>query len=184
MAKRTLDLIIGMLCLVFLAPVFLAIAAVVRFDSRGSVIFRQERIGQYGNPFMVFKFRTMAVDSPAFGPKPESFADERITRVGRFLRRTSLDELPQLFNVIKGEMSLVGPRPEQPFLVARYEPWQRERLSVLPGMTGWWQVNGRKPPMHEHVEEDLFYIHNRSFWLDLYILLKTIQAVIDGDGTI
>ena len=184
MVKRALDLMIGMLCLVLLSPVLLVIAAVIRFDSKGQAIFRQERIGQYGKPFMLFKCRTMTVSSPTFGPKPESFDDERITRVGRFLRRTSVDELPQLLNVIKGEMSLVGPRPEQPFLVARYEPWQRERLSVLPGITGWWQVNGRKQPMHEYVEEDLYYVRNRSLLLDIRILLRTIKAVIRGNGAV
>ena len=133
---------------------------------------------------MVFKLRTMTVDSPTFGSKPESFDDDRITWLGRFLRRTSLDELPQLLNVVKGEMSLVGPRPEQTFLVEQYESWQRERLSVLPGMTGWWQVNGRKQPMQEYVEEDLYYVRNRSLLLDLQILLRTIQAVIHGDGAV
>jgi lipopolysaccharide/colanic/teichoic acid biosynthesis glycosyltransferase len=173
-----------MLGLVLLAPVMLAIAVVIRFDSRGPVIFRQERIGQNGKPFMVFKFRTMTVDSPTFGPKPETFDDDRLTRVGRFLRLTSLDELPQLFNVIRVEMSLVGPRPEQPFLVEQYESWQRERLSVLPGITGWWQVNGRKQPMHEYVEEDLYYVRNQSLLLDLRILLRTIQVVLRGDGAV
>jgi lipopolysaccharide/colanic/teichoic acid biosynthesis glycosyltransferase len=165
-------------------PVLLGIAVVIRWDSSGPVIFRQQRIGFQGQLFMLFKFRTMAVDSPTFGPKPKSFDDDRVTHVGWFLRRTSLDELPQLLNVIKGEMSLVGPRPEQPFLVDQYETWQQERLSVLPGITGWWQVNGRKQPMHEYVEEDLHYVRNRSLLLDLRILLRTIQVVIRGDGAV
>jgi lipopolysaccharide/colanic/teichoic acid biosynthesis glycosyltransferase len=182
--KRVSDLVIGALALVLLAPALLAIAVMIRLGSRGPAIFQQERIGRYGKPFMVFKLRTMTVDSPTFGPKPESFDDDRITWIGRFLRRTSLDELPQLLNVVKGEMSIVGPRPEQPFLVEQYESWQRERLSVLPGITGWWQVNGRKQPMHEYVEEDLYYVHNRSLLLDLQILLRTIQVVIRGDGAV
>ncbi|MEW6756328.1 MAG: sugar transferase [Candidatus Latescibacterota bacterium] len=137
-----------------------------------------------GRPFMVYKFGTMTVDSPTFGPKPSSFDDERVTRVGRFLRRTSLDELPQLLNVLRGEMGLLGPRPEQPFLVARYQDWHRERLSVLPGMTGWWQVTGRKQPMHDHVEEDLYYVRHRSLSLDLRILVRTVAAVLRGNGAV
>ena len=180
--KRVLDMGLGVSLLVLTLPLMLVIAAAIRVDSRGRAIFRQVRIGMGGEPFMVFKFRTMTVDSPTFGPKPRSFDDERLTRVGRFLRRGSLDELPQLFNVLRGEMSLVGPRPEQPFLVEQYAEWQRERLCVLPGMTGWWQVNGRKQPMHDFVEEDLFYVRNRSLWLDLRILGRTAGAVFRGDG--
>jgi lipopolysaccharide/colanic/teichoic acid biosynthesis glycosyltransferase len=109
--------------------------------------------------------------------------DPRVTRVGRFLRRTSLDEIPQLFNVLKGEMSLVGPRPEMPSLVEKYELWQRKRFAVPQGMTGWWQVNGRgDKPMHLHTDEDLYYVQHYSIWLDLQILLKTFWAVIRGNG--
>jgi lipopolysaccharide/colanic/teichoic acid biosynthesis glycosyltransferase len=109
--------------------------------------------------------------------------DPRVTRVGRVLRRFSLDELPQLINVIKGEMSLVGPRPEQTFIVEQYQPWQRQRLVVPPGITGWWQVSGRSDlPMHLNTEYDLFYIRNYSLWLDIVILLKTLGAVIVGRG--
>jgi len=182
--KRVLDLILGVVGLVLLGPVLVLIGLVVRLDSRGPSVFRQERIGRGGRPFMVYKFRTMTVDSPTFGPKPESFDDDRVTRVGQILRRMSLDELPQLLNVLAGEMSLVGPRPEQPFLVAEYPDWKRERLTVLPGMTGWWQVNGRKQPMHDHVEEDLYYVRNRSLWLDVRILLMTFRSVFQGDGAV
>ena len=109
--------------------------------------------------------------------------DPRVTGVGRFLRRTSLDELPQLWNVLRGEMSLVGPRPELPWVVERYESWQRQRLAVLPGMTGWWQVNGRSElPMHENVEYDLYYIQNYSPMLDLTILIRTLWVVVRGRG--
>jgi len=182
--KRVLDLILGVVGLVLLGPVLVLIGLVVRLDSRGPSVFRQERIGRGGRPFMVYKFRTMTVDSPTFGPKPESFDDDRVTRVGQILRRMSLDELPQLLNVLAGEMSLVGPRPEQPFLVVEYPDWKRERLTVLPGMTGWWQVNGRKQPMHDHVEEDLYYVRNRSLWLDVRILLMTFRSVFQGDGAV
>ena len=182
--KRLLDLTLSTLALVCLAPAIGLIALAVRIGSEGPAFFRQERIGRGGRPFPVYKFRTMTVDSPTFGPKPASFEDERVTRIGRFLRRTSLDELPQLINVLKGEMSLVGPRPEQPFLVARYEPWQRERLQVKPGLTGWWQVNGRKQPMHDYVAEDLYYIRNRSLMFDLKILVRTVRAVLSGNGAV
>jgi lipopolysaccharide/colanic/teichoic acid biosynthesis glycosyltransferase len=183
-AKRCLDLGLSLVGVVVLAPILLIIVVVIRLDSRGPGIFRQQRIGLGGSPFLVCKFRTMTIDSPTFGPKPDSFDDERVTRVGRFLRRTSLDELPQLFNVLHGKMSLVGPRPEQPFLVSRYESWQRGRLAVLPGMTGWWQVNGRRQPMHAHVGEDLYYVRNRSLWMDLRILARTVRAVVNGDGAV
>ena len=180
--KRGLDLTLAVAVALVSTPLGLGIAVAVRRDTPGSVLFRQQRVGRGGRPFMMYKFRSMTVESPTFGPKPERMDDERVTRVGRFLRRTSLDELPQLLNVLRGEMSLVGPRPEQPFLVERYETWERERLTVLPGMTGWWQVNGRKQPMHEHVEEDLFYVRNRSLWLDLRILVLTVVAVFRMNG--
>jgi len=167
--------------LVVAVPLLLVAALAVRLDSRGPALFRQQRIGQGGRRFQILKFRTMTVDSPSFGPKPERLDDERVTRVGRFLRRSSLDELPQLVNVLRGQMSLVGPRPEQPFLVERYEPWQRERLLVRPGMTGWWQVNGRRQPMHEYVEDDVFYVRNCSLGLDLRILARTLGAVVRGE---
>ena len=183
-AKRLVDLGLGAMGLVLLGPLLGLIALAVRLDSRGAAIFRQERIGLQGNPFMIYKFRTMDIDSPTFSPKPSSFDDERLTRLGRFLRRSSLDELPQLVNVLKGEMSLVGPRPEQPFLVARYQPWQRQRLSVVPGLTGWWQVNGRKQPMHDYVAEDLYYVQHCSFLFDLRILLYTFRAVLKADGAV
>ncbi len=176
----TLAAVLLLLC----SPLLLAAALAVRLESPGPAFFCQERVGLRGRRFRVFKLRTMTVDSPTFGPKPTSWDDDRVTRVGRFLRRSSLDELPQLLNVLRGEMSLVGPRPEQPFLVERYAPWQRERLEVLPGMTGWWQINGRKQPMHEHVEEDLFYVRHRSHWLDLRILARTVQAVWGGNGAV
>jgi lipopolysaccharide/colanic/teichoic acid biosynthesis glycosyltransferase len=182
--KRAIDLTATIVGMVGMAPIMLCIAFAVRRDSEGPALFRQQRIGHRGRAFMVYKFRTMTIDSPNFGPKPWAFDDDRVTTIGRFLRRTSLDELPQLFNVLRGEMSLVGPRPEQPFLVACYEDWQRERLEVLPGMTGWWQVNGRKQPMHQHTEEDLYYVRNQSCWLDLKILCRTVGAVLQGKGAV
>ena len=182
--KRLLDLklaSVGMLCLI---PLGSLIALLIRLDSKGPATFKQERIGKAGVPFMVYKFRTMTIDSESYGPKPFSFNDDRLTRVGYWLRRLSLDELPQVINVFKGEMSIVGPRPEQPFLVAQYEPWQKKRLGVLPGLTGWWQVNGRKQPMHAYIEEDLYYIRHQSLWFDAKIILLTIRAVFTAEGAI
>ncbi len=184
--KRLMDLIIGSLTLVVTAPLMLLIGVLIRLDSPGPALIKQERIGEGGRPFGMYKFRTMYVDAPQRPPSGVPHKrrnDPRVTRLGRWLRRFSLDELPQLFNVLKGEMSLVGPRPELPWLVERYQPWQRRRFAVPPGMTGWWQINGRSErPMHEHVEDDLYYIRNYSLWLDIFILLRTIPAVIKGRG--
>jgi exopolysaccharide biosynthesis polyprenyl glycosylphosphotransferase len=194
--KRLFDLLAGGMLLAILCPLMIGIAVWIKLDSRGPVFFRQRRVREGGRLFWMIKFRSMIEGAerqePALlktiGDGRSLFAktadDPRITRMGRFLRRTSLDELPQLINVLKGEMSLVGPRPELPWLVDRYEPWQRRRLSVPQGMTGWWQVNGRmkRATPEQRVEDDLFYIRNYSVWLDLHILWKTIKAVIRGEG--
>jgi lipopolysaccharide/colanic/teichoic acid biosynthesis glycosyltransferase len=184
LAKRVLDLSCSMVLTLVAWPIMGLVALSVRSFSAGPVLFCQQRVGKGGRLFTVYKFRTMVTDSPTSAPKPQTRHDNRVTRIGGFLRRTSLDELPQLLNVIKGEMSLVGPRPEQPFLVEQYQDWQRERLQVLPGMTGWWQINGRKQPMHEHVGEDLFYVRNRSFLLDLQILVRTAGVVLARKGAV
>lgn len=125
----------------------------------------------------------MYLNSSGHGRKPGP-NDDRVTRVGRFLRRTSLDELPQCFNILRGEMSLVGPRPEQLVFAARYLDWQRRRFTVKPGLTGWWQVNGRKQPMYEHIDEDIYYVEHCSLWLDFIILCRTVQAVLSGKGAV
>jgi exopolysaccharide biosynthesis polyprenyl glycosylphosphotransferase len=195
-AKRGFDLLVGGLALLLAAPAMAAIAVAIKLDSPGPVLFRQRRVGEGGRLFEILKFRTMVVGAeaqetalardqgqgpPRFEKQPD---DPRVTRVGRFLRRWSLDELPQLFNVLRGDMSLVGPRPELPWLVERYEPWQRKRFAVPQGMTGWWQVHGRsdRGDHRLRVEDDLYYIRNWSIWLDLRLLLMTIGAVIRGEG--
>jgi len=195
LAKRALDLVIAVCALLLLWPAMLIIAIVIKLDSAGPVIFKQQRVGLQGKLFWMYKFRTMQVgadrdidiimgrtgDGKSFLHK--EWHDPRITRVGRYLRRWSLDELPQLFNVLRGEMSIVGPRPELPLLVQDYEPWQRKRLSVPPGITGWWQVTDRADkPMALYSEADLYYIRNYSLLLDLQILFRTIGAVIRGKG--
>lgn len=171
--KRMTDLVLGGVLLALAAVPMLVVGLVIRLTSRGPAIFKQERIGHWGKPFIMLKFRSM--DDGPQGPVT--------TGIGRFLRRSSLDELPQLLNVIKGEMSLVGPRPEIPELVARYEPWQRKRLEVKPGITGLWQILGRKDlPLTENIQYDFYYIKNQSLLFDLAILLKTIPVVLRGQG--
>ncbi len=181
--KRTFDLTLTIVGLLIIWPFLLLIALAINLASPGPVIYRQQRVGENGRLFWVYKFRTM-VDGADKNRTYEKRADDpRVTPIGRFLRRTSLDELPNLFNVLKGDMSLVGPRPEQVFIVEQYEPWQRQRLAVPPGMTGWWQVNGRSHlPMHLNTQYDLYYIRNYSLLLDLKILWKTIGVVIQGRG--
>ncbi len=161
----------------------LPLAIAIRLDSPGPVLFCQDRIGKDEKMFRIYKFRTMHLDTPE-GAKPRANGDERITRAGRFLRRSSLDELPQFYNVLRGEMSLVGPRPEQLTLAAHYQPWQRRRFAVKPGLTGWWQVNGRPQPMYENVEYDIYYVEHRALWLDFLILLRTFPAVVSAEGAV
>lgn len=192
--KRLFDIVVSLLLIILLSPLMLLIALLIKLESPGPIIFRQERIGEHGRRFQMLKFRSMYVDADRrwrevaqrdeHGRLIHKVKDDpRVTRVGRKLRRTSLDELPQLFNVLRGDMSLVGPRPEMPYIAAEYEPWQWQRFRVPPGMTGWWQVNGRSDkPMHLHTEDDLYYIQNYSFWLDLRILLKTVIVVWQGHG--
>lgn len=159
------------------------IAMRIRMDSPGPVFFRQERIGRDGRPFTLFKYRTMRADAEAYATAPTDEEDPRITPFGRWLRRTSLDELPQLLNVLRGEMSLVGPRPEMRFIVDQYQPWERRRLDVKPGLTGLWQVIGRKNlPLRLNMQYDLYYIKNQSFLLDVEILFRTLPAVLKGKG--
>ena len=194
MVKRAFDLLIILLILPFVAPVAVLIALCIRLDSPGPVLFRQERVGENGRIFRMVKFRTMVADAEARRAAVEkqdekgniihkSADDPRVTRIGRFLRHSSLDEMPQIINVIKGEMSLVGPRPEMPYLVEKYEPWQRKRFVVPQGISGWWQINGRSDKMmHLHTEEDLYYVQHYSIWLDIQILMKTLWVVVRGRG--
>lgn len=192
--KRILDVVIASVSLVLLSPVFLSAAAAVRLTSRGPVVFSQKRCGLNGRVFMMHKFRSMYIDTDEMkkdlethnevgGPAFKMKRDPRITPVGRVLRKFSIDEFPQLWNVIKGDMSIVGPRPPIPEEVERYERWQRRRLSMKPGLTCIWQVSGRNNiRFQDWMKLDLHYIDNWSLWLDLKILFKTIPAVISGKG--
>ena len=185
--KRIFDVVLGSIAAIILTPamIFAAVALLLR-DGR-PILFRQQRVGENGRLFWIYKFRTMKADPEHESPQETNAYkrtdDPRVTEIGHFLRRTSLDELPQLWNVLRGDMSLVGPRPELPWIVEKYEPWQRQRLSVPPGMTGWWQIQGRSDrPLNENVEYDLFYIQNYSPLLDISILWKTIWVVVTGKG--
>jgi exopolysaccharide biosynthesis polyprenyl glycosylphosphotransferase len=192
--KRTTDLIVGGLGLLVLSPVLLAIGLRIRTDSEGPMFFTQVRVGQDGKLFRVWKFRTMFEDAELRRTELEHLSegpgllfklreDPRVTKVGGFLRRYSLDELPQLWNVLKGDMSLVGPRPALPSEVEQYDDWVLNRLRVKPGMTGLWQVSGRtETSFADYVRFDLFYIQNWSLTLDLSILIRTLRAVISSEG--
>ncbi|HEY3108851.1 MAG TPA: sugar transferase [Chloroflexota bacterium] len=204
LTKRVFDVVAAAAALIALAPLLLILAALVRLSSPGPIFFRQRRVGKDGREFEMLKFRTMTADrrcgdrrrsaeGAELGPLErragdrrlahKSRRDPRVTAIGRILRRSSLDELPQLFNILRGEMSLVGPRPELPGIVARYEPWQHARHTVTPGLTGWWQVrrDGTRL-MHEATEYDLYYVLNQSWRLDVEILLGTVKAVLTGTG--
>ncbi|MBF0503194.1 MAG: sugar transferase [Candidatus Riflebacteria bacterium] len=182
--KRVFDILVSGVFMIILAPLFFFIAILVSIDSPGPILFRQIRIGLGGIPFTILKFRTMFRDADAYAETPVDRRDPRITRVGGFLRSTGLDELPQLWNVLVGEMSLVGPRPEMPFIVDQYGELERKRLIARPGITGLWQVYARSAllPIHSHIEYDLYYVENMSLSLDLMILLDTIPTLILRTG--
>jgi len=179
--KRLVDLLLSGVGLIVLSPILALLAFAIRMDSEGPIIFKQQRVGKGGRLFEIYKFRTMRVDAPKYQHSPITANDQRITRVGRILRKTSLDELPQILNVIRGEMSLVGPRPEMPFIVENYGPRERQRLSVVPGITGLWQLSAdRSLLIHENPQYDLYYIRNRGFFMDLAILMHTVMFAIKG----
>jgi exopolysaccharide biosynthesis polyprenyl glycosylphosphotransferase len=192
--KRVMDIVGSFVGLVLAAPVLIATVIAIKVTSPGPVFFTQVRAGRHGRKFTMYKFRSMVVDAEALRAKLEHLNemngpvfkikhDPRITAVGRFIRATSIDELPQLFNVLLGDMSLVGPRPPLPSEVCQYEAWQRRRLSVKPGLTGLWQVSGRNQVDFEQwMALDLQYIDNWSLWLDVVILLRTVPAVVRGSG--
>jgi exopolysaccharide biosynthesis polyprenyl glycosylphosphotransferase len=179
--KRLSDIIGATGLLLIGVPIYALLAIIIRLDGSSPVMFGQERVGLNGKHFRMYKFRTMHHAAAPYDYSPRASDDPRITRVGRFLRRTSLDELPQLFNVLRGDMSLVGPRPEMPFIVERYGERHRQRLQVKPGITGLWQLSGdRAFLIHENVEYDLYYIQHRNFFMDLAILLHTVVFAMRG----
>jgi lipopolysaccharide/colanic/teichoic acid biosynthesis glycosyltransferase len=205
-SKRILDLIAASVGLVIAAPLAAVVALLIRLSGPGSVLFRQVRIGKGGEKFTFYKFRSMRVDCDDTSHRQyiklfiegdeeglKSFqsgkkiykmtCDDRVTAIGRFLRRTSLDELPQLFNVFKGDMSMVGPRPHIPYEVDLYQDWHRRRLQGLPGITGWWQIHGRsRVTFDDSVRMDIWYLEHQSIILDIRIMLRTITKAIVGRG--
>jgi lipopolysaccharide/colanic/teichoic acid biosynthesis glycosyltransferase len=184
MIRRAIDIVGGCISLVLAAPVLAVAALAIRMESRGHAIYRQRRVGRDGVPFDLLKLRTMVDGAEHVGAGLAiNENDPRVTRVGAFLRRTSFDELPNLLNVVRGDMSFIGPRPTIPVQVAQYTERQRGRLAIRPGITGWAQVNGRASlPWSERIELDLYYIEHRSPALDLRILGRTLAIVCGGSG--
>ncbi len=192
--KRTVDVLGASAGLLLSAPIMLVVVVAIKLESRGPVLFRHVRLGRDGRPFVMFKFRSMCQDASVLqaqlvsengvpGPVFKIRSDPRITRIGHLIRKYSIDELPQLWNVLRGEMSLVGPRPPIPDEVTRYHPWQRERLAVKPGLTCTWQVSGRSDiPFDEWMQMDIEYVRTRSLLMDLKLLLLTVPAVISARG--
>lgn len=191
--KRLIDILGSGFGLIILSPVFCIVAIAIKFeDSKGSVLFSQKRVGQYGKEFNMYKFRSMVSNAEELkaklmeqnemsGPMFKMKHDPRITSVGKFIRKTSIDELPQLINILKGEMSLVGPRPSLPKEVDKFEPWMLERLEVKPGLTCYWQVMGRNDiDFEDWMKLDIKYVHDRNFWLDIKLIFKTF-FVLFGD---
>jgi lipopolysaccharide/colanic/teichoic acid biosynthesis glycosyltransferase len=184
MSSRALDLLIAGIGSLLSAPLVGLLALLIRLETPGHPIYRQTRVGRGGEPFEIFKLRTMVRGAEFTGAGLAiQEGDDRITRVGAVLRRFSLDELPNLWNVLRGEMAIVGPRPTVPIQVEQYSARQRRRLAVKPGITGWAQVNGRASlPWHERIELDVWYVEHRTLALDLRILLRTLAMVVRGDG--
>ena len=192
---KTIIDIIGALCgIILLSPVMLVVAILIKIDSKGPVFFAQQRVGQDGREFMMYKFRSMCLDAEFFldklkdrnemsGPMFKIKEDPRVTRVGKFIRKTSIDELPQLFNILKGEMSLVGPRPSLPKEVAGFTPFQKQRLVAKPGLTCYWQIRGRSDVnFEEWMQMDVKYIEERNTWIDLSLIFKTVRVMFGDVG--
>jgi undecaprenyl phosphate N,N'-diacetylbacillosamine 1-phosphate transferase len=174
------DWVVASTLLIACAPIMGVIAVAICVDSPGPAIFRQKRIGRHGKPFTIVKFRTLHVDAPTYSLKVAEH-HSTITTFGRFLRKSGLDELPQLWNVVRGEMAIIGPRPEQLELIDLYEPWQRQRHLVKPGITGWWQIHHRDAvPLHLNVDKDLYYIQNQGPRIDGLIVIGTFRIVLAG----
>lgn len=193
-AKRITDIVCSLVGLIILSPILLCTAIAIKIDSKGPILFKQDRVGKDEEIFSMYKFRSMVVNAEELkkslekenemsGPMFKIKKDPRVTRVGRFIRKTSIDELPQLINVLKGNMSLVGPRPSLPKEVEAFEPWMKERLTVLPGLTCIWQVSGRNNiPFKEWMELDIKYVRERSYFLDLKLIFKTIFVLFGDDN--
>lgn len=190
--KRVIDIVGSLVGLVVLSPILLIVAILIKFDSKGPILFSQIRVGKNGNEFKMYKFRSMVVDAEELkeklqeknerkGPMFKMKDDPRITKIGKFIRKTSIDELPQLINILKGEMSIVGPRPSLPKEVAQFDDWMLERLEVKPGLTCYWQVEGRDDiEFREWMELDVKYVRERNLKIDIVLIFKTV-FVLFGD---
>ena len=190
--KRLIDIICSFMGLLALSPLFIIIAIIIKFTSKGPVFFSQKRVGKYGREFDMYKFRSMVVNAEELkeklaaqnemsGPMFKMKDDPRVTKVGKFIRKTSLDELPQLWNVLKGDMSLVGPRPSLPKEVAQFEDWMHRRLEVKPGLTCYWQVSGRNNiDFEDWMKLDVKYVEEKNLWIDIKLIFKTV-GVLFGD---
>lgn len=181
--KRAFDIFFSISALLLTAPLIPMIALLIKLDSKGPVLFSQKRVGKDGRFFFMYKFRSMHVSASQYETSPSTDADPRITRMGRWMRKYNIDEIPQFLNVLKGDMSVVGPRPEMAFVVDTYTPMQRQRLKVRPGITGLWQIStARNGAIHDNLDYDFYYTENQSFLLDLVVIAKTISAGIMGKG--
>ncbi len=180
--KYLLDFVAAFLLILIFSPLMILIAILIKLSSRGPIFFSHKRVGFKNKLFVILKFRSLHIDTPSYSEKPDSNDDIRITSIGKWIRKTSLDELPQLFNVLKGDMSLVGPRPEMPFLAEKYEEWENQRHLVRPGMTGLWQLSPRRRgSIRDGISVDLDYIENLSLWNDFKILLRTFRVFWDDN---
>jgi exopolysaccharide biosynthesis polyprenyl glycosylphosphotransferase len=185
--KRMFDIVISFMALVVLLPVILLFALIVMIETPGSPFFLQERLGRNGKPFMLIKLRSMYSDAEKNGAQWAVKNDSRVTKVGKLIRKTRIDELPQLWNVLKGDMSIVGPRPERAVFIAEFQktlPLFIQRLAVKPGLTGWAQINGGyELTPAEKLELDLYYIHRTNIWFDMKIMIKTLRVIVTGEGS-
>lgn len=184
--KRIMDIVLSVIGLIITIPLIVILGICIKWETKGPCFYSQERIGENGKSFIMYKLRSMPLDAEAHGPQWAQEHDSRVTKVGKFTRRTRLDEIPQFFNILKGDMSIVGPRPEREYFVCKFSeemPEYVQRLQVRPGLTGWAQVNGGyKLTPREKLEMDLYYIRNQSIWLDIKIILKTIAIIFNGNG--
>ncbi len=180
--NRVSDIFTSMMLLILSLPVWFIIMIMIKLTSRGPIFFKQIRIGKNGRSFIIYKFRTLYDNTNPYTYKPMSKDNQRITSFGNFLRSKGLDELPQLWNILKGDMGLVGPRPEMPFIVEEYNSLEKLRLAIKPGITGLWQVLApRNRPIHKNVKYDLYYIRNRNIKLDLWIIFQTLRVLVEGE---
>lgn len=184
--QRILDIILSLIGLIIGIPLMLIFGIFIKIEDKGPMTYKQERVGKNGRVFYIYKLRSMRTDAEKFGAKWAEKDDPRITKVGKFIRKTRIDELPQLFNILKGDMSIIGPRPERPSFTAQFNeeiPGFINRLAIKPGLTGWAQVNGGyEITPEEKFKEDMYYIRNRSVSLDIKILFMTVKVVLTGDG--